>query len=57
MKRIWGFIAGFCSQCAGQDLVEYGLLAALIAVIAFAAMAAVGTTLNNVFYNTFPSAI
>jgi hypothetical protein len=26
-------------------------------VIAFAALAAVGTTLNNVFYNTFPSAI
>jgi Flp pilus assembly pilin Flp len=57
MKRFWKFIAAFSSQCDGQDLVEYGLLAALIAVIAFAALAAVGTTLNNVFYNTFPSAI
>jgi len=56
-RRICGFIAEFCSQCDGQDLIEYGLLAALIAVIAVAAMAAVGTTLNNVFYNTFPSAI
>jgi pilus assembly protein Flp/PilA len=41
----------------GQDLIEYGLLAALIALIAIAAVSTVGTTLNSLFYGTFPSAI
>jgi hypothetical protein len=57
MRRIWGFIAAVGSRCDGQDLMEYGLLAALIAVIAIVAMSAVGTTLNTVFYQTFPSGI
>ena len=57
MKRKWRLVAEFATRCDGQDLIEYGLLAALIAVIAFAAMTAVGTTLNNVFYQTFPGAI
>jgi len=57
MKRIWGFIAEFGSRCDGQDLMEYGLLAALIAVIAIAAITTVGTTLNTLFYQTFPSGI
>jgi len=57
MKRILGFIAEFGSRCDGQDLMEYGLLAALIAVIAIAAITTVGTTLNTLFYQTFPSGI
>jgi Flp pilus assembly pilin Flp len=57
MKRIWRFVAAFSSRCDGQDLMEYGLLAALIAVIAIVAMTGIGTTLNNVFYQTFPGAI
>lgn len=57
MKRIWELVAGFTARCDGQDLIEYGLLAALIAVIAIVAMSAVGTTLNTVFYQTFPSGI
>ena len=57
MKRISRFIAEFGSRCDGQDLMEYGLLAALIAVIAIMAMTAVGTTLNTMFYQTFPSGI
>jgi len=57
MKRIWVFIAEFGSRCDGQDLIEYGLLAALIAVIAIAAITTVGTTLNTLFYQTFPSGI
>ncbi|HKF65629.1 MAG TPA: Flp family type IVb pilin [Vicinamibacterales bacterium] len=57
MSRLWIVVAEFSARCDGQDLIEYGLLAALIAVIAVAAMTAVGTTLNSVFYNTFPSAI
>jgi Flp pilus assembly pilin Flp len=57
MNRIWRLAAEFTGRCDGQDLVEYGLLAALIAVIAFVAIASVGTTLNSLFYNTFPGAI
>jgi Flp pilus assembly pilin Flp len=57
MKRISEFIAEFAARSDGQDLIEYGLLAALIAVIAIAAISGVATTLSNLFYNTFPSAI
>lgn len=34
----------------GQDLLEYGLLAALIAVIAIGAVTTVGNTVNTVFW-------
>ena len=34
----------------GQDLLEYGLLTALIAVIAIGAVATLGNTINNVFW-------
>lgn len=36
----------------GQDLLEYGLLAALIAVIAIGAVTTVGNTINTVFWQT-----
>jgi Flp pilus assembly pilin Flp len=34
----------------GQDLLEYGLLCALIALIAFAAVSTVGNTIYTVFW-------
>jgi Flp pilus assembly pilin Flp len=36
----------------GQDLLEYGLLAALIAIFALGAVAAVGQTIYSVFWKT-----
>lgn len=36
----------------GQDLLEYGLLAALIAVVAIGAVSAVGQTIYTVFWKT-----
>jgi Flp pilus assembly pilin Flp len=36
----------------GQDLLEYGLLVALIAIVALAAVSTVGQTINNVFWKT-----
>jgi Flp pilus assembly pilin Flp len=57
MRRLWALTAEFTTRCDGQDLIEYGLLAALIAVIAIVAMTSVGSTLNTVFYQTFPGAI
>jgi len=41
----------------GQDLIEYGLLVALIAVVAIAVVTAVGTTINTLFWETFTSVI
>lgn len=34
----------------GQDLIEYGLLVSLITLAAFLAVTAVGTTINDVFW-------
>lgn len=34
----------------GQDLLEYGLLMALIAIIAMGAVSSVGETINSVFW-------
>jgi Flp pilus assembly pilin Flp len=36
----------------GQDLLEYGLLAALLAVVAIGAVTVVGNTINTVFWQT-----
>lgn len=41
----------------GQDLIEYGLLAGLIAIIAIAAMTTVGTVINTMFWQTFANVI
>jgi pilus assembly protein Flp/PilA len=40
----------------GQDLLEYGLLAALIAIIALGAVTAVGNTISTVFWNAIAAA-
>ena len=39
----------------GQDLLEYGLLMALIAIIALGAVASVGNVINTVFWTTIAS--
>ena len=36
----------------GQDLVEYGLLMALIAVVAIGAVTSVGNVVNTVFWQS-----
>jgi Flp pilus assembly pilin Flp len=36
----------------GQDLVEYGILAALIAVVVMAGVATLGTQINTVLWQT-----
>jgi pilus assembly protein Flp/PilA len=37
------------NETEGQDLIEYALLAALIAIAAIVAMQALGTQINNKF--------
>ena len=39
----------------GQDLLEYGLLMALIAIFALGAVSMVGQTINNVFWSAIAS--
>lgn len=39
----------------GQDLLEYGLLAALIAIIAIGAVTQVGNTIHQVFWTAIAS--
>jgi Flp pilus assembly pilin Flp len=40
----------------GQDLLEYALLVALIALVAFGAVQTVGTTIDTVFWDYIASA-
>lgn len=44
MKRLW-------NEEEGQDLVEYGLLLVLVALVAITAMSTIGKTISNVFTN------
>lgn len=39
----------------GQDLLEYGLLVALIAIFAMGAVTAVGNTVHSVFWQSIAS--
>jgi Flp pilus assembly pilin Flp len=41
----------------GQDLLEYGLLAALIAIVAMAGVSALGGTIYNVFWRNIGQAL
>jgi Flp pilus assembly pilin Flp len=41
----------------GQDLLEYGLLAALIAMVALGAVSALGQAIYNFFWSTIPASI
>jgi len=40
----------------GQDLLEYALLGALIAVVAYGAVTAVGVTIKQVFWDAIAAA-
>jgi Flp pilus assembly pilin Flp len=39
----------------GQDLLEYGLLMALIAVVAIGAVSTLGNTINTIFWQSIAS--
>ncbi len=41
----------------GQDLLEYGLLAALIAIVALSAVSVVGQTIYTVFWKTIGASV
>jgi len=49
MNRLIQGINRFIKEDEGVTMVEYGLLAALIAVVCVVAVAAIGTNLNTTF--------
>ena len=49
MNRMLTAAARWLRDDEGQDLIEYALLAALIALAAVVAMQATGTSINGVF--------
>jgi Flp pilus assembly pilin Flp len=48
MRRL-EMLHSFLHDDDGQDLIEYGLLAGLISIVAFSAMALTGTSVNDFF--------
>ena len=51
MQNVIAAVARLAYEDDGQDLLEYGLLAVLIAVVALAGVATVGQQISSVFWN------
>jgi Flp pilus assembly pilin Flp len=56
MHHIVAFAGRLVRRSEGQDLLEYGLLTALIALTAVAAVTSLGTTMDRVFWQTIAAA-
>jgi len=57
MKRVLVAIGRLARKTDGQDLLEYGLLAALIAVVAMAAVSNLGHAIYTLFWRDIGNAI
>jgi Flp pilus assembly pilin Flp len=55
MQAVVAVFYRFVVRNDGQDLTEYGLLAALIAIAALAAVSTLGETIRNVLWNPIAS--
>ena len=51
MSNLINFVKSFSNQEEGQDLLEYALLVALIALVAFGAVGLAGGSVNTIFSN------
>jgi len=51
MKNLMNRLLALKKNTAGQDLLEYALLVALIALVAYGAVSATGGSVNTVFTN------
>ncbi len=49
MKKVQQLLAKFMREESGQDLIEYALIAALIALAAIGAMSTLGSDISNEF--------
>ena len=50
MQQVLAVVGRLVRRDEGQDLLEYGLLVVLIAIVALGAVMTVGTTINNIFW-------
>lgn len=50
MRQVITVVGRLVQQHDGQDLLEYGLLAALIAIVALGAVTTLGRTIHDVFW-------
>ena len=50
MEQVLAAVGRLVRRDEGQDLLEYGLLAVLIAIIAMGAVMTLGNTINNLFW-------
>lgn len=50
MSAMVTVVGRLVSRDDGQDLLEYGLLAVLIAIVAFVSVSYLGTTIHTVFW-------
>jgi Flp pilus assembly pilin Flp len=57
MKRVWVALVTFARRTDAQDLLEYGLLAALIAVVAVMGITSVGQSIYTLFWRDIGNAI
>jgi Flp pilus assembly pilin Flp len=57
MTQLVTTIGRLVSGESGQDLIEYGLLAALIAIVAMVSVGALGNTVYNVFWAQIGQAV
>jgi pilus assembly protein Flp/PilA len=49
MTMLFNQLRNLAKDESGQDLLEYALLVALIALVAFGAVQAAGTSVNDIF--------
>jgi len=56
MDRLTTRISALVRSDKGQDLLEYSLLCALIAIVAVGAVQTVGTTINTVLWQVIAAA-
>jgi Flp pilus assembly pilin Flp len=57
MTQLRTALAQLVDSDQGQDLIEYGLLVALIALVAIASVTAVGNTIFTVFWSNIGQAV
>jgi Flp pilus assembly pilin Flp len=57
MAQLMTAIRRLVSKETGQDLMEYGLLAALIALVAMVSVSALGDTIYNTFWRQIGAAL
>ena len=57
MQQMMTVIRRLVHRDDGQDLIEYGLLVALIALVAMAGISTLGTTIQTVFWSGIGQAV